>query len=230
MVVIRLLPIKKVLPFLIIIIFSMNLNSFEIYQNYVQVYGEGPIGQQLFGFDVKTYTKEDAVEFSRNEIMEFLSGMIYGYNFIYKVENKINNTKGYFEVENISKLRKDDKNISLTQLQESQSSIRIQGLYRLNEDQKTYMQGMHSGVSRTSQGDASGLITEGWDSRITVYKESLKNSILNFARKNYKSRPLYIKGKIFLEESPDILLISGEWRVLVKTHIFITTVNYLDSY
>jgi hypothetical protein len=228
--VIRLFPVKKYLIIIFLFSFFFSLNAIDIYQNYVQVFGEGPIGQMPFGFEVKTFSKEESIEFSRTEIMEFLSGMIYGYNFTYKVENKLNNTKGFFEIENITRLRKNDKNLSLTEFEQSQTSLKIKGIYRLEEGQKDYLAGFQASSAKMSSGTAFGSSTLGWETRLTVYKESLKNSILNNARKNYKSRPLYIKGKIFLAESPLISIISGEWRVIAKTHVIISSVNYLDSY
>jgi hypothetical protein len=223
------LRVKYILLFSLFFLIT-NLNAIDIYKNYVQVYGEGPNGQQIFGFESRFFSKEETVEFARNEIMEFLSGLLYGYNFNYKIENQINKTKGYFELKNISKIKKEDKNLSLTQVEESQLSKKIQAIYRLNENQKNYIAGFHSSLSKSSSGEGSVPVSEPWEKRLEAYKDSLKNSILNNARKTYKSRPLYIQGKVFLSESPKFSLVSGEWKVDVKTQILITKVEYLDNY
>jgi len=171
----------------------VNLYTEDSLKSYIQIYGEGPKGQLQLGFETKTYSKEDTTEFCRAEIMEFLSAMIYGYNFDYKIENKINNTKGFFNLENIVNLRKDDKNIRFTEVLEYENSLKIKCIYRLNDDQKIYHAGYQSLSSRSSAGESFGDIYGGWETRLKTYKEAIKNSILNAAKKNIKSRPLYVK-------------------------------------
>lgn len=221
---------KFLFIFIITLLYCSLSFTSEIYQNYVQAYGEGPLGQYLTGLDTVRYTEEDAVEYAREEIMEFLSGMIYGYNFIYKVENKINNTKGYFDLIPIARLKNTDKNISLTQLQEKGDSLKIQALYRLSLDQKSYLKGFQSSLAKMSIGESSGSWVDKWDKRLDVYKDALKNAIFNEARKRYKSRPLFIKGKLLLIKSPLIMINSGQWKVRVKVHVIIKEVKYRDVY
>ena len=73
---------------LIVIIFIITAQMYPdaINQSYIQVYGEGTLGQYLNGFKTSRYSKEDAVLFAKSEIIEFLSGMLYGYTFNYKVK------------------------------------------------------------------------------------------------------------------------------------------------
>lgn len=221
---------KKILiSFYPLIIFTL-LFSNQIYQNYVQVYGEGPIGRHLIGFDVQVYSKEDAVELARKEIMEFLSGCIYGYSFVYKVENKLSHSEGYFDLKRTVQLKEKDINITLTQLEESDLTLRLQAKYRLTDDQKNYIMGFQSSIAKFSIGEASGKIDKDWGNRLDIYKNAIRNSVLNEAKIRLKARPLYIKGRILLIESPIIGLISGEWNIRVKTHVVINEITYEDVY
>ena len=210
------------------IIFSLYSN--EINQNYVQVYGEGPKGRIPTGFEVRTYTIEDSVKYAKNEVLEFLSGMVYGYNFVYRVENKINNTKGYFELVPISQIKNTDKNFTLSQYEESQISIRVQGTYRLNQNQKDYIRGFQASIAKSASGTGFSKWEADWTKRFDAYKDAIRDAVLNSARKSIKSRPQYIKGKVLIADSPLYSIISGQWRVIVKVHLIITDVKYIDSY
>lgn len=214
--------------FMFIFIFFLNTN--EINQSYIQVYGEGPKGRIPTGFEVSVYKIEDSVQYAKNEVLEFLSGMLYGYNFVYRVENKINNTKGYFDLIPISKIKNTDKNFTLSQYEESQISIRVQGTYRLNSNQKDYIRGFQGSVAKTASGTGFSKWEKDWTKRLDAYKEGIRSAVLNCARKNIKSRPQYIKGKVLLAESPIFSVLSGEWRAIVKVHIVISEVKYIDSY
>lgn len=219
---------------LIICIFFLSilpvLFSNDIYQHYILTYGEGPLGQHLLGFESVIYSKQDAVDYAKSEIMEFLSAMIYGYTFTYKVENTVSNIEGYFDLEKIADMQHTDPNITLRQLEEKSDAIRIQATYRLGEDQKHYIRAYQSLSACMSMGEAEGPIIDKWESRLDVYKEAIKAAVLNEARNRLKSRPLLIKGRLLLQESPRIYLISGNWRVRVTIHLMIQDVEYRDVY
>jgi len=213
---------------IILIFITAGLYSLELYENYIEIIGEGPLGQYLIAFDKVTYSKEDAVRLAKNEVFEFLTGLVYGYNYKYKVENNVNKQKGYFEITPIGSISEKDKNLTLNQYLEKRDGIKIQAIYRLNENQKTYIRGFQSSPAKFSVGDAYGSYTGPWDKRIAVYKDALRSAVLSDAKKRLKSRPLFIKGRIFLKESPQIAIISGQWRVVVKAHVIMSEIKYED--
>jgi hypothetical protein len=219
----------KILCF-IFIVAANYLYSQDIYQNYITAYGEGPVGQYIIGFITKFYTKEDAVNCAKNEIIEFLSGMIYGYTFTYKVENKNNNSNGYFELLPISHIKNTDKNIQLNQYQEKSDELKIQALYKLNSGQKSYLAGFQSSTANMSMGEATLSSIASWEKRIETYNLAIKNAVLNKAKEKYKSRPYILKGKILLKENPVFSIISGDWRAIVKIHINIDYANFDSVY
>ncbi len=221
---------KNKFTFILLFVIIQSIFSEDIYFNYALSYGEGPLGQYLIGFKTYTYSQEDSVYYAKKEIMEFLSGMIYGYSFVYKVENNITHSKGFFDLTSLAKINEKDKNLSLRQIEKSDMSIRLQAIYRLNDDQKSYIRGFQSSLAKMSMGEASESWVNTWDKRLEVYKKALRDSVLNEARKKYKSRPLYIKGKLLLKENPVFIIVSGEWKVRVEVHIIISKVNYKENY
>lgn len=154
--------------------------------------------------------------------------MLYGYSFIYKVENKLNHSQGYFELTPLAKIKDLEKNVQLTQFEESQQSLKFQALYRLNEDQRNFVNGFQSSLAKFSIGEARKNWVGEWNIRLETFKEAMKNAVLNEARNQIKARPLFIKGRILLKNNPEISLISGEWRVRVETHLIIQDVTYED--
>lgn len=218
------------LIFFLITIINEKIFVMDIYENYAKVSGEGPVGQYVVGFKTKTYSKEDAISLAKREIFEFLTGLIYGYNFKYKVENNVNKQKGYFELTPIASISEKDKSISLTQSLEKQDAVKILAIYRLNENQKSYIRAFNSSVATFTVGEGYSPFVGEWDNRLISYREAIKNSILNDAKTRLKARPLFIKGKIFLKESPSFTVVSGEWRCVVKVHIMVTEVKYEDVF
>lgn len=221
---------KKLIIILFITI-PISVNAAHITKNYVQVYGESPKGRMPFGLDARVYTEQESVLLARNEAFEFLAGMVYGYEFVYAVENPLLNVKGYFDLRHIAKIKRDDPNVSVTQLEESHEFMRVQALYRLNEDQKLFINGFRSQAGQMTMGDGEAAWTDNWSERITgSFKNAIQNAVLNAARRQYQSRPQYISGKLILRETPLFQADAGSWRCRVKADLVIDDVSYRDSY
>lgn len=221
---------RTILFFLFSLLSISLFSEVQIYQNYIVIYGEGPVGQYALDFQSKTYSEQDAVRYAKQEIIEYLSGMVYGYRFTYKLENKVNGRKGYFDLEPIAVLKGDDPGLQLRQYSESPMMIKIQAMYRLTEQQKAYMQAFASSSARMSQGGASDSWVADWSKRLEVYQDALKNAVFNAARKKYKSRPQYVKGRILLKETPRFFVEEGQWKAVLKIHLIFDDVSYQDSY
>ena len=77
-------------------------------------------------------------------------------------------------------------------------------------------------------GEAYIPVSDGWEKRLDAVKEAMRNAVLNGARKSLKSRPLYIRGKLLFSESPRIYITSGQWRAVIRAHLVINEVKYMD--
>ncbi len=214
----------SLLLFLLFPFFSIQ----EVFENYILIYGEGPYGQHPLEFEVRNYTKDDAENIAIQEIATYMSGIIYGYTFEYQIDNPINKRKDFFEFIPVKQLTIKDTNFDFRQYEISNVSIRVQGIYRLYADQKSYIQGYRTARVLTSQGEYDLLNSQDWNNRYKSFELAVKNAILNYAKTSLKSRPLTIKGKLNLRESPKFSIASGAWRVRVKINLIITEIEYQD--
>jgi hypothetical protein len=223
---------KNIFLFAFFCLFILNIRTeTQIYQNYILIYGEGPIGQNYGdNFNVITYSKQEAVQLAKFDILSFLSGMLYGYKFKIEVENPLNGRQGYFEEQAVTLINEKDKNLTLRQLQEAFNRLKIQAIYRLREDHKNFLAAVNSLSTTFAVGEALGEGGLDWDQRNVVLKSAVKNAIIEAARKKYKSRPLFISGKYYLRETPLFFITDGQWRVNVKLNLVLQDVSYQNSY
>ncbi len=210
---------------------TYSVYSQYINRSYIQIYGEGLIGQH---FDNNSqmirYELEDAVSMARNEIFEFASGMLYGYRFNLVTSNPVNGRRGYFDLEKIAVIRNNDPNMRVSQYEHSETSIRVQGTYRLQDSQKNYISGFRGAGGHMTQGTAEGSYYNDWTGRIEIYKNAIYDGIINAARLELKSRPLSITGKVLIESPPQYNLISGKWVTNVRFHLIISNITYENVY
>ncbi|MCG8569217.1 MAG: hypothetical protein MJB14_03680 [Spirochaetes bacterium] len=205
----------------------------QIHQNYIVLYSEGPFGQHYTyedDFTVTTYSEADAVRLAKKDTLEYLSAIIYGYRFDYQIENKFINRSSRFHVQLISQINEADNNLTLRQLEKEENTYRFQALYQLRNDHKQFIKGIQALSAQYSGGQAIGTEGLAWDQRTVVFHKALQEAILYKARKKIKSRPLNIKGKVFLKETPLFFIVEGNWRVVVKVNVIIEKVTYQHSF
>lgn len=201
-----------------------------VYENHIVIYGEGPIGQVITGFEVATFSEQDAINIAKTEIGEFLSGMIYGYTFDYQLDNPITKRSKRIELINTIKIKITDPNFTFRQAEKSDRSLRLQGIYRLREDQINFRSGFASSTGVTTMGRSVSFQSNDYNNRLLSVKEAIEDAIQNQARRDYKSRPERLRGRLILIGSPRINLISGSWNTTVKIHLIISEVKYQENY
>jgi len=221
---------KQLLVFLIILQVFILFGENEVYQNYIKIIGEGPVGPHLIADEGVFYTRNDGEEFAKKEISLYMSGMIYGYTFEYQLENPITKRKDFFELKPRVLLSVKDPHLTYYQYEISNISIRLTGIYSLNEDQKVYINDFKSSLAVTSTGDTNEYNSQDWNLRYNAFEISVKNAIFNYAKSYLKSRPQYLRGKLILKESPKFYIVSGGWRVKTKINLIIQEIKYQDSY
>ncbi len=178
--------IFKKLLFLVVTLYLFSIFSLpqlfgqSISKSYIQVYGEGKIGQH-FNKDLNEvwFTTEDAVLMAQSEIFEFIAGMVYGYRFELTTENPVTGRKGFFDITKISGIRRNDPNLKLSQLEESPTSLKLQATYRLHEAQKNYINGFMGSEGQLTKGTGRCEYQLDWGKRIDAYKEAINSGIIN---------------------------------------------------
>ena len=108
--------------------------------------------------------------------------------------------------------------------------VRYQLTYKLLEDQKNRRKNFAGTLAESSRGEDCSQDCQDWSLRNTAFENAVKNAILNKARKDIKSRPEYICGKVMLKESPLFSVNSGSWRAIVHVSIAFDEITYQTSY
>ena len=133
-----------------------------------------------------------------------------------------------------AELQKNSRGTSAGTYEEIESDLRdrkrFKLTYKLLEAQKSHRKNFTGTLAESSKGEDLSQNCQYWDLRNTAFENAVKNAVLNKARKNIKSRPEYISGKVMLKESPQITINNGLWRAIVYVSIRFDEVTYQASY
>jgi len=185
---------KKSIVIFILIILSINIYSIP---NLLQVYGESPIGEHIYGLETKNYTLDDAIQIAKIETAEFLSAMIYGYNFFYKVENRNLDIKEYLELTLIAKIDPNSKKMELTEYVKLDTTIRFQITYKLDEKEQNYIKNF-SANSKFSVGRSNLKKENSYNLLIKNYEKTIQED----RREEYINRVYeYLRSKVRIDDN-----------------------------
>ena len=190
---------------------------------------EGPIGQHPLQADVIHYTRDDAEKIAMQEIAFYTAGLIYGYSFNYQPSNPIDGREENFVLTPNGALKINDRGFEFRQYEVSQMSIRLQGTYRLQSDQKNFIHGYRGARLVSTSGVDNEAWSQDWSNRKVGFEAAIKNAILNYARTSMPSRPLELRGRLTLREAPKFSIKSGAWLVRVKINLLIDDREFIDD-
>lgn len=222
--------LSSAILFYFLILLQIHAEPFQ-HETYIVSYAEAPIGQHPIDFSSHYYSEDECSKMARKEAENFAAGQIYGYSFELQVENPITKRGEYFKLTPELIPNFSGRNVVYEEIEsELRDRKRFKLTYKLLEAQKNHRKNFASALAESSKGEDLSQNCQYWDLRNTAFENAVKNAILNKARKNIKSRPEYISGKVMLKESPQITINSGLWRVIVHVSIKFDEVIYQTSY
>lgn len=175
------------------------------------------------GFDAEKYPIQKI-----KEVAPFLiSGMVYGWDFVYTPSDKARNVEEYFEIQ--------EKKLSDAEIYGiSYSSAWVEN-ERLNcwcEYTRTPFQVQNYNLWASIQnpvihGYGYGNVSDGFDGIVAAAKDALKNAVREHYRAKIKNKPKEITGSVLIRKEP--LIGIDEGRYTIKLDFFLeydTIINY----
>ena len=205
-----------VLAFLATSIFSENQFLDGIFINPVSRYFDMEIDANNNNYNV-----EDAFT---TDIIEILSGMIYGWEFIYIPSDIKREIEEEFTLKPIAIINKDDPNIEYRSNWVKEFIMYQNLIYRLSDHQKRRLKSWNTALIPDSYGEGEASIhIEGGKS------ESLHNALKDSIKREFQSRgkdkPRRILGQILIKETPRQFINSGNFKTQVEVFILYKKVN-----
>lgn len=154
------------------------------------------------------------------EIGPFLiSGMVYGWDFVYCPSDKSRGVEEYFEL-----TEKKVSDVEIVGIEYSSPWIQDEKLNCWCEYTRTPSQiqsyYLWSSIQNpVIQGRGTGSVTSGFDGIIEAAQDSVKNAVRNHYRTKVKNKPKEIRGAVLIREAPLLGIDSG--RYVLKLDFFL---------
>lgn len=154
--------------------------------------------------------EEDFIE----DIIEVISGMIYGWEFTYIPSDYKRKVDEVFVLEPVKQIKKGDQNLKFRDNWVKDHIMYQNLVYHLRDFQKKRIRSWKSVVVPTSSGEGEYSIYIEKGKSLSL-KEAIKNSIKKEFQSRGKDKPKSISGQILLRENPRVYINAGSF----KTHV-----------
>jgi len=165
----------------------------------------------------------------------YFSAMIYGWSFNYDVGEKARRIEEKLELSPKGEIREGDPRLSVTDVEVSDSKLKIWADYQLTDLQQSRMQTWRSGMIRNAQGLGYGpsSIDEypGWlQLKKTALEDAARAALKTMLRGSERNRPKEVTGFISLASFPRFFIDSGRWAVSARFRVQITEIIPYAAY
>lgn len=150
-----------------------------------------------------------------------LSGMIYGWNFVYTPEYADRGVKRYFEIEPVAGIEWGDPRLSLRATQGGENTLYGQIDFRLSSTDLARLDAWDDLSVARSVGIGGAPLQQGLTGKLTAIEEAIHQSVRDYLRSVTFNRPREVVGSVILERPPRVRTVSGTYEAQVRTRIFI---------
>ena len=212
---------KKSLSVLILLLTSFNTMASDSFISGVFIQ---PVSR-YFSMEIEDNNSDYVVEEQLiTDIIEVVSGMIYGWKFVYVPSDIKREIDEIFTLTPVALIKKGDPNMKFKDNWVKDYIMYQNIVYNLQEFQMKRINSWHTTVTPRSTGEGSASIHE-VDGKSQSLKEAIKDSIKKEFQSRGKDKPRSIEGQIILEENPRVFINTGSFITQVEVLLFYRDIN-----
>jgi hypothetical protein len=154
-----------------------------------------------------------------------LSGMLYGYTFLYTPSDTARQVPEVFELKPVQEIPWGDPNLSISNYEQKENRLSAKITYFLNDAQWARLQAWQSNTVPVAFGRGLWSIFKGDDAKYVSFKEAIKEAIRQYLRPREFNKPREIAGEVLVWDEPRTIVVYGDYATTVKIKLFIKTVE-----
>jgi hypothetical protein len=183
---------------------------------------------------------EDAAASAKRDAALYLSGMVYGWDFVYEAGDKARGKLESIELRPSGEIRSDGIAFSIqkaeaasgTAVSDTASLFRVWADYELSSTESLRRASWRTGQLRqvNARGSAPLVTTDGVDDGVSdtaSLHDAAKNAVRAVARGLYRDKPAALSGSLALVDFPLVSIAHGEWAFAAKFVVDIKTYYHL---
>ena len=148
-----------------------------------------------------------------------LSGMIYGWDFVYTPEYAARGVQRYFELTRVGEIAWGDPRLAIRDLRDRENTLYGQIDFTLSQTDLQRLHAWRSMDSERSGGIARTPLQQGLPGKEQAIEDAIHQAIRDYLRGVTFNRPREVVGAVLLERPPRVRTVSGSYEAEVHVRI-----------
>jgi hypothetical protein len=183
-----------------------------------------PIVQEGAAQGVARLDPEEAVRRLLEEARTTISGMLYGYAFVYTPSDESRSVGEVFELEPRDQIPWGDLRLSVADTRLEDDRLHALIRYELSPEQRSWRDAWRTGSVAKAAGVGSANAFLGYRERGTALTNAIKESIRSYLRPRLPNKPREVRGELLLWDVAATYMSAGEYHTRVVTRLRVASV------
>ena len=187
---------------------------------------DGVVSIEVWSFDDRIiHRDQSAEERLLREAQYVLSGMIYGWEFVYTPADPNRNVQRYFELTPLGTIPWGDPRLTVRSVHDEYS--RLYGLidYRPSQIDRRRRGAWSGSDVDTAAGVGTAPLQDGFLGKQEAIHGAIRNAVREYLRRRRLNRPREAIGSLILQEAPRIRTVDGMYEARVSVFLRIERVR-----
>jgi hypothetical protein len=156
--------------------------------------------------------RQDLLEQART----LLSGMIYGYSFVYTPSDRARGVADRFELTPLGEVAWGDPRLSVAWVQRQEPRLAARIAYEMAEFQAARRRAWSTNILPTATGRGEHSMFGGREARVGALTKAIEQALRDYARGRIDNKPRELSGELVIWEPPYTILGPGAYITTVK--------------
>lgn len=188
--------------------------------------------EPFVGPDIGTggWDRGDAAQRALELARRSFSGMVYGYDVVYRPADPDRGVERRSSVQLRGELPWGDRNLTIRDTRETESRLFIDVRYDMDDAQARYRSGFRGASVSRAGGEGSAGIHGGPEAVHDALESAIVDAVHRYARSRHRSRPAEIEARVLLERPPVFGMSGGSYRVRVRAMVVLDTIRSYEVF
>ncbi|MFW6288276.1 MAG: hypothetical protein ACOC2Q_00680 [Spirochaetota bacterium] len=174
--------------------------------------------------------REVAIERLLDEAVFVLSGMIYGFRFVYAPSDPTRRVAEQFELDPYAEIVRGDPRLEVLQTWVEESRLYARIFYTLDEQQAGWYRGWTSAANASASGTGKSPFIAGPGAKPGATRDAIRMAIRNHARGLEFNRPRRISGAVLVADAPRSVVRDGNYETRIAVLLQIDSITRYENY
>ncbi len=174
--------------------------------------------------------REVAVERLLDEAVFILSGMIYGFRFVYVPRDPTRRVDEQFDLTPYATIVRGDPRLDVLQTWVSDDRLYARISYTVDEQQRAWYRGWRSAANASATGVGTAGFFEGPAVKHETARDAIRGAIHSHVRSLELNRPRRIEGAVLIAEGPISGIRSGHYETRLSVLLQVDEITRYGHY